>query len=93
MVIDLRGDRPTYCDWFGIELSDCNRRMLYVPEGMAHGFITLRDESEVFYQMSEFYDPANSTGVRWNDPRFQIQWPMPVTCISERDAALSDYTR
>jgi dTDP-4-dehydrorhamnose 3,5-epimerase len=65
--------------------------MLYIPEGCAHGFLTLEDHTEVFYQMSEFYSPESARGVRWNDPAFQIQWPHEVQVIAERDRAYPDF--
>jgi len=87
VIIDLRADSPTFCRWFGIELSCENRRMLYVPRGFAHGYLTLRDSSEVFYQVSEFYQPSSERGVRWNDPTICIQWPLEPRVISEKDRA------
>jgi dTDP-4-dehydrorhamnose 3,5-epimerase len=65
--------------------------MLYVPENCAHGFLTLEDETEVFYQMSEFYEPDSSRGVRWDDPAFQVTWPVPIQIISERDRSYPDF--
>lgn len=90
VIIDLRPDSPTLRRYFGVVLSAENQRALYVPEGFAHGFLTLTDNSEVFYQMSEFYDPAAARGVRWNDPAFGISWPEPVMVISERDRNYPD---
>ncbi len=75
VIIDLRSDSPTFKQWLGIELSADNRRMLYVPENFAHGFQTLVDHTEVHYQMSVFYNPEYSKGLRWNDPVFKILWP------------------
>ena len=72
-------------------LSICNRRMLYVPEGLAHGFQTLEDETEVFYQMSEFYFPQSAQGVRWDDPAFQIDWPPAERVISSKDISYPDF--
>jgi dTDP-4-dehydrorhamnose 3,5-epimerase len=91
VVIDLRKDSRTRLQHFGVQLDAQNRLMLFVPEGFAHGFITLKDDTEVFYQMSEFYAPENSLGVRWNDPVFQIHWPLEPTTISERDRSYPDY--
>ena len=91
VIIDLRAESPTLREHFGVVLSAENRRALYVPEGFAHGFLTLSDDSEVAYQMSQFYEPAASGGVRWNDPMFAIAWPGPVTIISERDRTYADY--
>ncbi len=75
VIIDLRSNSPTHCQWFAVELSAENYKMLYVPEGFPHGFQTLEDNTEVFYQMSEFYHPECSRGVRWDDPTFGIKWP------------------
>jgi dTDP-4-dehydrorhamnose 3,5-epimerase len=85
VAIDLRAASPTYKQWIGVDLSGENRRMLYIPEGCAHGFLTLEDRTEVFYQMSEFYDPELARGFRWDDSAFQIKWPAKVEVISERD--------
>lgn len=93
VMIDLRADSPTFKQWVGIDLSAENRRMLYIPEGFAHGFLTLEDNTEVFYQMSEFYAPEYAKGVRWNDPAFGIQWPMNIRSITERDRNYPDFLR
>ena len=85
VVIDLRPSSPTFKKWIAVMLSAENRSMVYVPEGCAHGFLTLVDETEVFYQMSEFYDAKSACGVRWDDPAFRIAWPEKVQVISERD--------
>ena len=84
-IIDLRATSATFRDSFGLVLSACNYKMLYVPEGFAHGFLTLEDETEVFYQMSEFYSAEHARGVRWDDSVFNITWPITPTTISERD--------
>jgi dTDP-4-dehydrorhamnose 3,5-epimerase len=91
VVIDLRRHSPTFMRWFGIELSADNRKMLYVPEGFAHGYQTLQDDSEVFYQVSEFYQPGSEAGIRWDDPAFGIEWPLEGTMISEKDRAHPDF--
>lgn len=91
VVIDLRPSSSTFKQWSGIELTEDNRKMLYVPKGCAHGFQTLRDSTEVFYQISAVYDPASSSGIRWDDPHFQIQWPLEVNMISERDTMYPDF--
>ena len=91
VIIDLRLDSPTYLQSAGFELTQENRLALYVPEGFAHGFQTLRDKSEVFYQMSETYHGDCAAGVRWNDPAFAISWPLPVSVISVRDNSYPDY--
>ena len=85
VVVDIRPGSPTLKQWIGIELTDMDRNMVYVPEGCAHGFVTLRDDSEVLYQMSEFYHPDLARGVRWDDPAFGIEWPVAATQMSERD--------
>jgi dTDP-4-dehydrorhamnose 3,5-epimerase len=85
VIVDLRAESPTHLQWFGIELSVQNRKALYVPEMFAHGFQTLEDGTEVFYQMSEFYSPDRSTGLRYDDPKIGIKWPLPVASISEKD--------
>jgi len=85
VVIDLRPQSPTFKNWIAVVLSDEQRNMVYVPEGCAHGFLTLGDNTEVFYQMSEFYHPELSRGVRYDDPAFQIVWPEKIDVISERD--------
>jgi dTDP-4-dehydrorhamnose 3,5-epimerase len=91
VLVDLRPESPTYCRWFAAELSARNRRMLYVPTGLAHGFQTLEDGSEVFYQMSESYVPAAFRGVRFDDPAFGIDWPEPVRVVSARDRDYADF--
>src|SRR5436190_14882982 len=90
-IIDLRSDSPTFLKWISIELSAENRRMLYIPEGFAHGFQTLADHSEVFYQMAEFYAPDYARGVLWNDPAFGIEWPEAPQVIAARDQAYPDF--
>ena len=87
VIIDLRKGSPTYLHWFGIELTADNYKMLYVPEKFAHGFITLKDNTEVTYQVTQFYTPGAESGIRFNDPRLKINWPVPVTMISEKDKA------
>jgi dTDP-4-dehydrorhamnose 3,5-epimerase len=90
-IIDLRRDSATFKKHFGLVLSADNHKMLYVPEGFAHGFLTLEDNTEVFYQMSEFYAPEHGRGVRWNDPAFGIAWPMLPRTISDRDRTCPDF--
>jgi dTDP-4-dehydrorhamnose 3,5-epimerase len=92
VIVDMRQDSPTFGQHVGFVLSADNRKMLYVPEGFAHGFLTLDDNTEVFYQMSEFYAPEHARGFRWNDPLFNINWPAKLQIISERDQNLPDYT-
>ena len=90
-IVDLRPDSETYKQWIGVELTADNRKALYVPEGFAHGFQTLADNTEVFYQMSQFYAPECARGYRWNDPGFGINWPEEISVISEKDLNLSVY--
>lgn len=91
VLLDLRPDSKTFCRWVAVELTEENRRMLYVPEGVAHGFQTLVDGTELFYQMSETYHGDLASGVRWDDPRFGITWPIADPIISERDASFPDF--
>jgi dTDP-4-dehydrorhamnose 3,5-epimerase len=85
VILDLRTDSPTFGKNFGAELTADNRRMMYVPKGFAHGFITLVDDTEALYLVDEFYSPENERGLRYDDPKFQLQWPAEPTVISERD--------
>jgi dTDP-4-dehydrorhamnose 3,5-epimerase len=91
VAVDLRRDSPSYKKSLGVVLSAENRRMLYVPKGFAHGFLTLKDGTEVFYQMSDYYAPESQRGFRWNDPAFAIAWPAEVRFMSERDRAYPDF--
>lgn len=91
VLLDLRPASPTFKQWAAVELTSENRRMVYIPGGFAHGYLTLEDNSEVYYQMSEFYHPESEGGVRWNDPVFGIAWPAPVVVISEKDANCKDF--
>jgi len=92
VIVDLRRESPTFTQWIALELTGDSGPMLYVPKGCAHGFQTLEDNTEVFYQMSEFYHPEAARGVRWNDPAFGIQWPAGIQEImSERDRNWPDY--
>ena len=93
VIIDLRPESPTFEKYAAEVLTARNHKMLYVPEDFAHGFLTLEDDSEVFYQMSEFYVPEQSKGVRWNDPVFGIEWPMAPCIMSERDRSHPDFNR
>jgi dTDP-4-dehydrorhamnose 3,5-epimerase len=92
VIVDLRPDSGTFKQWTGVELNADNRRMLYIPEGLAHGFLTLSDDAEVFYQMSEVYSAEHTRSVRWNDPAFGIQWPDEVLVISVRDRSYPDFS-
>lgn len=85
VILDLRLGSPSFKRWFATELTGENRKMLYIPEGVAHGFQTLADETEVFYQMSEFYHPGSACGVLWDDPAFGIAWPPGGKIISDKD--------
>jgi dTDP-4-dehydrorhamnose 3,5-epimerase len=91
VIVDLRPGSPTYLQHVAIELSAGNGQMLYIPEGFAHGFQSLEDETEVFYQMSEFYAPDQARGARWNDPAFGIAWPLPDPIMNERDRTWPDF--
>jgi dTDP-4-dehydrorhamnose 3,5-epimerase len=86
VIIDLRGGSPTFLKWFGIELSATNRRMLYIPEGFAHGFQVLADNSELLYHHTAFYKPGSEGGIRYDDPMVRIDWPLEVTVLSGRDS-------
>jgi dTDP-4-dehydrorhamnose 3,5-epimerase len=90
VIVDLRADSPTFLKYLAVELTSENRRALYVPKDFAHGFQTLTDETEVSYQMSEFYAPNSAAGFRWNDPLLAIEWPVPVSVISQQDTAYAD---
>jgi dTDP-4-dehydrorhamnose 3,5-epimerase len=90
-IIDLRPDSTTYLRWTGVELTRANRRMLYVPEGFAHGYQALTDDSEVLYLVTAFYTPESEAAVRWNDPRFGIAWPVADAILSPKDAAHPDF--
>lgn len=85
VVVDVRSDSPTYCRWLGFQLNQANGDMLYVPEGFAHGFLTLSDDVEVYYQMSTGYSAESARGLRWDDPALGIDWPGEVKVISQRD--------
>ncbi len=91
VIVDIRPWSPTCLKWFGVELTADNRRMLYVPEGFAHGYETLSDDSEVFYMVSQSYAPAFERGIRWNDPLFRIEWPLPNPLVSKKDSAYPDF--
>ena len=91
VVVDLRPGSPTFREYLAMTLSEENRKMLYIPEKFAHGFITLEDNTEVFYQMSEFYSQESARGFRWNDPFFGIRLPIEVAVISERDRDYPDF--
>lgn len=92
-IIDLRPHSATYCQWVGVELSEANGRMLLVPAGFAHGFVTLSENVAVSYQVSAFYTPGAERGVRFDDPAFGIAWPCAVRHLSDKDAAWPAYVR
>jgi dTDP-4-dehydrorhamnose 3,5-epimerase len=91
IILDLRENSPTRGQSFGAELTAENCHMMYVPKGFAHGFITLADDSDVFYLIDEFYAPDQARGVRWNDPQFKIQWPISPTLMSQKDRDYPDF--
>ena len=92
VIIDLRPDSSTFKQWKGEELTADNYRMMYVPDGLAHGFLTLKDRTEVSYQMSQIHVPASARGIRWDDPAFGIRWPIRVQVISDRDKNYPNFT-
>jgi dTDP-4-dehydrorhamnose 3,5-epimerase len=91
VILDLRPDSSTFGQWFGEELTAENRRMMYVPKGCGHAFITLADDTEVFYFVDEFYNPDLERGVRWNDPKFNIGWPIEPLVLSDKDRDQRDF--
>lgn len=91
VIIDLRPISKTFKRWIAVELTAENRKMIYIPQGFAHGFQTLENDTEVFYQMSEFYAPEYARGVRWDDPKLNIQWPDDVRIISVKDRNFQDF--
>jgi dTDP-4-dehydrorhamnose 3,5-epimerase len=88
VAVDLRKDSPTFKKWLGLELSEENNRMLFIPPGFAHGFAALTDDVHLLYKCTEEYDPALDTGIRWNDPELAINWPVSDPVISEKDKIL-----
>ena len=93
MILDLRPGSAALGKHVSVALRADDGRMLFIPAGVYHGFLTLEDDTEVFYQMSEYYEPSAASGVRWNDPAFGIAWPEPVRVISERDASYPNWSR
>ena len=91
VIVDIRPDSPTFRQWQGVELTAENRRAFYVPKGCAHGFQTLSDDTEILYLISTFYVPGASAGYRYNDPAFAVEWPLPVTIISDNDRRWPDF--
>jgi len=93
VILDLRPASPSYKKWLGVELTSETRTMLCVPEGCAHGYLTLADDTEIFYLVSEFYSPSAERGLRWNDPAFGIQWPIAKDLvISDKDRSWPDWS-
>jgi dTDP-4-dehydrorhamnose 3,5-epimerase len=91
VIADHRMESPTFRQWYAVELSARNRHMLYIAEGLAHGFQTLEDETEVFYQMSEFHDAGAARGIRWDDPALSIRWPLVPSAMSAKDRSYPDW--
>lgn len=91
VIVDLRPDSTTFKRWLATELTASNHRALYIPKDFAHGFQTLTDNTEVFYQMSEFFYPEAARGIRWDDPTFNIQWPAEILVVSEKDKSYLDW--
>jgi dTDP-4-dehydrorhamnose 3,5-epimerase len=91
VILDVRPQSPTFGLWFGAELSATNRRMMYAPRGVAHGFVTLTDDTEAFYLVSAFYAPERERGIRWNDPRFAVEWPVAPVVMSDKDRDRPDF--
>lgn len=92
VILDMRKSSPTFGQHFGVELSADNRRMLYVPRGFAHSFITLQEDTESLYFVDSPYAPDAERGVRWNDPKFNVQWPLQPTTVSDKDASWPDFS-
>lgn len=92
VIVDLRPDSPTFLQWVGHELSADNYQMVYVPENFAHGLLSLEDNSEVYYPVTQFYTPGAERGIRWNDPALQIEWPENVVFVSDKDSSHPDFS-
>ena len=88
VMVDLRKDSPTYKRWVGIELSDQNNRMIFIPPGFAHGFIALSEDAHLLYKCTEEYDPLLDAGIRWNDPDIGVRWPVTEPIVSDKDKLL-----
>ena len=91
VILDLRKNSKTFKKWISIELSDSNHKIMYIPKGFAHGFQTLEDNSEVYYEMTQIFNQKYSKGIRWNDPFFKIKWPIETKIMSEKDSKYLDY--
>lgn len=92
VAVDIRPASPTYLKWFGVELTERNYLAFYIPKGFAHGFITLDDDTEILYQITDTYNPERATGFAWNDPEIAIAWPITPSMMSERDRSLANFT-
>lgn len=92
VIVDLRPDSPTFKQWFAAELTEENARMIYVPEGCATGYQTLKDDTEIYYLTTAVYHPDSATGVRYDDPAFGIEWPLPISSISDNDINWPDFS-
>lgn len=91
VIIDLRIDSPTFMQWFGTVLDGNDNKMIYVPEDFAHGVVSLKDNSQITYMVSEFYTPGSERGIRYNDPVFDIEWPVEIAVVSEKDMSHADF--
>jgi dTDP-4-dehydrorhamnose 3,5-epimerase len=91
VIVDLREESRTFKRWHAVELSADNHRMIYVPEGFAHGYLTLAEDTEIYYNTTRFYHPESARGVRFDDPAFAIEWPRPPVMISEKDKSYPDF--
>src|ERR1700747_2891174 len=91
IIVDLRPESPTYLQHVSVELNEDNQRALFVPERFAHGYQTLRDNTDTSYSVGEFYSPANESGILYNDPRLGLRWPLPVTVVSEKDQKFAQF--
>lgn len=91
VIIDIRTGSPTFGKYLMFELNDHENKSLYIPRGLAHGFLTLVDDCHIFYQVSNFYSPGNERGIRWNDPCFNIPWPVKEPIISDKDSSYEDF--
>ena len=93
VILDLRSDSKTFKNWYSVELSVSNHKILYIPKEFAHGFQTLEDDSEVYYEINQIFSPEHSRGLRWDDPIFKIIWPLEVTAISQKDKEYKSFVK
>ena len=93
VIVDLRTNSKTFKNWFSVELSSLNHKILYIPKGFAHGFQTLEDNSEVFYEMFQIFSPNHSQGFRWDDSTFRIKWPLEVSILSQKDTEYKSFVK